>query len=83
MAHIDYLSHHLVSQVTFAPFEEVIPSIEWQPTIIVVEGRNTHAKEQDHRSYEKKKSEAIVVLERDLGRETIPVYEGPSLSTEV
>ena len=81
MAHVDYLSRHPISKVTFAPFEEVIPSQEWQPIITVVEGRDRQ--KEDLRTYQKRRSEAVTVLERDLGREAIPVYEGPSLSTEV
>src|ERR1044072_7507253 len=49
MAHVDYLYRHPVSQVTFAPCEEVIPPSEWQPTITVVEGRNACSRQQDHR----------------------------------
>jgi len=52
MTHVDYLSRHPVSQVTFAPFEKVIPdTYNWQSTITIVEGR---------------KSEAITISERTL-----------------
>ena len=40
MTHVDHLSRYPISQVTFAPFEEIIPSYEWKPTITVVESRN-------------------------------------------
>ena len=83
MAHVDYLSRYPIFQVTFAPFEKIILQYELQPTITVVEGRNAHVKEQNLQFYEKRKSKAVVVSERNLRRETIPVYEGPPLSTEV
>src|ERR1044071_1433618 len=83
MAHVDYLSCYPIFQVTFTPFEEIIPAPKWKPTITVVESRNSFEQRDDFWNYEKRKSEAVVVSERDLGREAIPVYEGPPLSTEV
>src|ERR1044072_126621 len=46
MTHMDHLSRYPISQVIFAPFEEIIPSNEWKPTITIVESRNSFNQEE-------------------------------------
>ena len=87
MAHVDYLSRYPVSQVTFDPYvqeQEIYPDTYWAPAITVVEGKTQ--KYQDHRSYEERCSEAVMVSEKDLGSEEFFVQEppmAPCLTNEV
>ena len=79
MAHVDYLSRYPVAQVTFDPYvqeQEIYPDIYWAPAITVVEEK-TQNQDNDHRSYEERCSEAVIVSERDLGSEEFFVQEPP------
>src|ERR1043165_7301800 len=63
MAHVDYLSRYPVFQVTFDPYvqeQKIYPDTYWAPTITVVEGR-TRKPDNDHRTYEERCSEAVMV----------------------